>query len=59
MIESVFAWPGVGLLMWNSILTRDYPVVMGILIVISLAVILSNLITDVVYAYLDPRVRYR
>ena len=56
--EVVFTWPGIGRLLHGSLMTRDYPVVMGILVVAALAVILANLITDMLYAVLDPRVRY-
>jgi len=58
LVETVFAWPGVGRLMYDSIFTRDYPVLLGILLVVSITVIIVNLVTDLAYAYLDPRVRY-
>lgn len=58
LVETVFGWPGVGRLMYDSIYTRDYPVLLGILLMVSIAVILVNLLTDVAYAVLDPRVRY-
>ncbi len=58
LVETVFGWPGVGRLMYDSIFTRDYPVLLGILLMVSLTVIVVNLITDVLYAVLDPRVRY-
>jgi peptide/nickel transport system permease protein len=56
--ETVFTWPGLGLLTYNALITRDYPVLQGCFLVFSIAVILSNFLADVVYAYLDPRVRY-
>ncbi len=56
--ESIFAWPGMGRLFIDHLSRSDTPVVMGILIMISVAVILSQLITDIVYAWLDPRIRY-
>ena len=56
--EVVFSWPGVGRLLTSSLLNRDYPVVLGTLMVLVLAVVLSNLITDLLYSLLDPRVRY-
>jgi peptide/nickel transport system permease protein len=58
LTEIVFAWPGLGRLMYDSIYTRDYPVLMGMFILISLGVILANLLTDLVYAVLDPRIRF-
>ncbi|MBI5651637.1 MAG: ABC transporter permease [Chloroflexi bacterium] len=58
LIETVFAWPGVGRLMFDSITKRDYPVMTGILLMVSGAVVLANLLTDLAYAALDPRVRY-
>ena len=54
----MFGWPGIGRLMYDSIYTRDYPVLLGILLFVSVTVILVNLITDALYAVLDPRVRY-
>jgi ABC-type dipeptide/oligopeptide/nickel transport system permease component len=57
MTETVFAWPGVGTLVLESILKRDYPVVLAALIVVASGFVLINLIVDVLYSYLDPRVR--
>ncbi len=56
--EVVFSWPGIGRLLNESLLTRDYPVVLGVLIVSSLVVIVANLLADLSYGLLDPRVRY-
>ncbi len=56
--ESIFAWPGMGRLFIDHLSRSDTPVVMGILIMISVAVILFQLITDVLYAWLDPRIHY-
>jgi len=56
--ESIFAWPGMGRLFIYHLSRSDTPVVMGILIMISVAVIVCQLITDIVYAWLDPRIRY-
>ena len=58
LVETVFGWPGVGRLMYDSIFTRDYPVLLGILLLVSITVIVVNLITDLTYAVVDPRVRY-
>jgi len=59
LIETVFTWPGLGRIMLESLLRRDYPVLMGLLIVMSVGVVLLNLLTDILYAYLDPRIVYR
>lgn len=55
--ESVFGWPGMGRLAVDSAFTRDYPVVMGITVLVAASVILINLITDLAYMLVDPRVR--
>jgi peptide/nickel transport system permease protein len=59
LVEVVFAWPGLGRLLLSSLLSRDYPVLLGMFLVISIGVILANLITDLAYAQLDPRIRYQ
>jgi peptide/nickel transport system permease protein len=59
LVETVFAWPGLGVLLLSSIQTRDYPVLLGMFLVVSLAVVLANLATDLAYAWLDPRIRHR
>jgi peptide/nickel transport system permease protein len=57
--ETVFAIPGVGRAAVDAIFFRDYPVLQGAVLVLTLAVLIANLLTDVAYAYLDPRIRYR
>jgi peptide/nickel transport system permease protein len=57
VIEAVFSWPGIGLLTYNSIQTLDYPVIQGVFLLSSAAVIVFNLAADLSYGYLDPRVR--
>ena len=59
LVEAVFAWPGVGQLLLSALLARDYPVVLGVFLLVSAAVVLANLATDLAYAWLDPRIRYR
>ncbi|HEV7665351.1 MAG TPA: ABC transporter permease [Chloroflexota bacterium] len=59
LIETVFGWPGIGRLLFDSVSKRDYPVLLGVLLLVSATVVLVNLITDVVHALIDPRVRYR
>jgi peptide/nickel transport system permease protein len=54
--EQVFSWPGLGTLLVLSISFRDYPVIMGITVVISIAVLLGNIFVDLVYGFLDPRI---
>jgi peptide/nickel transport system permease protein len=56
-IESVFSWPGLGTLTVDALESRDYPVLQGIFLVLSVSVIVANLIADIVYSRLDPRVR--
>ena len=56
LTETVFSWPGLGRLIYNAILARDTPVIMGAYIVMSVTVALASLVTDLVYAALDPRV---
>jgi peptide/nickel transport system permease protein len=59
LTETVFAWPGMGSLLYDSIRLRDYPVVLGIFIYGSIIVILANLLVDILYGILDPRIRLR
>ena len=58
LTETVFSWPGIGRLTYDSILSRDYPVLMGIFIFVSIAIMIANFLTDLVYCILDPRIRY-
>jgi peptide/nickel transport system permease protein len=58
VIETIFSWPGVGLLGYTAILQRDYPLQMGIALLSAVAVLLANLVTDVAYSVVDPRIRY-
>ncbi len=58
LTESVFGWPGLGLLLLDSIFARDYPVVQGIVLVFATIFIVLNLIVDLLYAYVDPRIHY-
>jgi peptide/nickel transport system permease protein len=57
-VELLFAWPGMGRLYFQAASERDYPVLMAVLIIGAAFIILSNLAADILYAYLDPRVRY-
>jgi peptide/nickel transport system permease protein len=58
LTETVFSWPGLGRLLYESLNFRDYPVLMGMFVIISISVVLANFFTDIVYSLLDPRVRY-
>jgi len=58
LTETVFAWPGIGRLLVDSIFARDYPVVQGVVLFFSLSFVLVNLFVDILYAYLDPRIVY-
>lgn len=58
LTETVFAWPGMGQLMYQSVFARDYPLLMGIFVLTALCVGISMIVTDFAYALLDPRVRY-
>jgi peptide/nickel transport system permease protein len=54
--ETIFSWPGMGLLIYRAILTRDYPVLQGSFLVVTVAVIVANFVADMLYPFLDPRV---
>ncbi len=58
LVESVFAWPGLGRLMVEAIIRRDYPVIEGGTLLIAMSYVLANLLVDVSYAFIDPRIRY-
>lgn len=57
VIETVFGWPGIGRLLVSSMQARDTPIILGIFLFVALAVVLANLLTDLAYAWLDPRIR--
>ena len=57
LVETVFAWPGLGRLVFDSILRRDYPTLLGVLFFSALIVILANMATDLLYRVIDPRIR--
>lgn len=58
VIERVFAYPGMGLLLINAISERDYPLIQATILVFALSFIIVNLLTDIAYAFIDPRIRY-
>ena len=57
-MEQIFSWPGLGLVTMNAIVSRDYPVIMGVCLLSAVVVLVANLITDIVYALVDPTIRY-
>jgi len=59
LVETVFAWPGVGRLVYESIVFRDFPVVQAVVLMTAGFVIFTSLVVDILYAYLDPRIRYQ
>jgi peptide/nickel transport system permease protein len=58
LVETVFNIPGIGRLLVNGVLAHDYPVVQAVILLLSLVVVFSNLIVDLAYGWLDPRIRY-
>jgi len=58
LTETVFAWPGVGRLIYEAIIHRDYPTLQGAFVIITISVVIANFIADLLYGYLDPRVRH-
>jgi peptide/nickel transport system permease protein len=57
-VETIFSWPGMGRLFYRAVERRDYPILMGTILIIAVMIVIANLVADVVYAYLDPRIRY-
>ena len=58
LTETVFAWPGIGRLMFDALLQRDYNLLLGVFVVCSAMVLVFNLITDLVYRLVDPRIEF-
>jgi peptide/nickel transport system permease protein len=58
LVEYIFSWPGLNLLLLNSISTRDYPIIQGVVLLAAVMFVLVNLITDLCYAVINPRIRY-
>jgi peptide/nickel transport system permease protein len=59
LTETVFSWPGLGRLLIQAVNSRDYPTLQGLFLVSSIAVVVASLLTDLVYALLDPRVTFK
>jgi peptide/nickel transport system permease protein len=58
LTETVYSWPGMGRLFFDALTVRDYPVLMGILVLGAVLIILGNLVADLIYGLLDPRISY-
>jgi peptide/nickel transport system permease protein len=58
LVETVFAWPGIGQLIYQGIVFRDFPVVQAVVLLTAVIVMAVNLLVDIIYAYVDPRIRY-
>jgi peptide/nickel transport system permease protein len=58
LVEIVFGWPGIGRLLLSAVQNRDAPILLGIFLLVAAMVIIANLLTDIVYGWLDPRIRY-
>lgn len=56
-IETIFSWPGLGRLMYEALSARDYPLLQGIFLLVTVSVVLANLLADITYSYIDPRVK--
>jgi peptide/nickel transport system permease protein len=59
LLETVFAWPGLGRLLWSAVLNRDYPLILGLFVFLTVAIVVINLIVDIAYLLIDPRMRHR
>ncbi|MGI8984658.1 MAG: ABC transporter permease [Acidimicrobiales bacterium] len=59
LVETVFGWPGLGRLVLSAAQTRDHPLLLGLVLLVAFSLVLANLVTDLVYARVDPRIRYR
>src|SRR5207237_9762181 len=57
IIEVIFAWPGIGRLLFEGIFQRDFPLVQGVVVLAGMMIVVVNLIVDILYAYIDPRIR--
>lgn len=58
VIETVFSWPGIGRLALSAVLTNDFPLLQGIVIFLGISIVVVNLLVDLCYCYLNPKVRY-
>jgi len=56
-VETVFSWPGIGRLVYDAVMKRDYPLLQGLFLVFAISVVLANLVIDLIYGYIDPRIK--
>ena len=59
IVEFIFNWPGIGRVLLQAVIERDYPVIQGVMLIVAAMFVIINLITDIIYGILDPRIRYR
>jgi peptide/nickel transport system permease protein len=59
ILEQIFSWPGIGKLLYEAITFHDYPLIMGLTFMFAVATILSQLLADILYAFVDPRITYK
>ncbi len=57
IIEVIFSWPGIGRLLYEGIFQRDFPLVQGVVMEAGIMIVVINLVVDILYAYIDPRIR--
>ena len=57
VVEVVFSWPGIGRLLFDGLINRDFPLVQGVVLMAGIMIIATNFVVDVLYGYLDPRIR--
>jgi peptide/nickel transport system permease protein len=57
VVEVVFSWPGIGRLLFDGLINRDFPLVQGVVLMAGIMIITTNFVVDVLYGYLDPRIR--
>jgi peptide/nickel transport system permease protein len=58
LTETVFSWPGIGRLNYEAVQNRDYPLIMGIVMMVAVVTLLANLLADILYVVVDPRIQY-
>jgi len=56
-VETVFSWPGIGRLVYDAVMKRDYPLLQGVFFVFAISIVLANLVIDLIYGYIDPRIK--
>jgi len=58
LVETIFNWPGIGQYAFDAVFNQDYPSIVGVTLLTTLTFLLINLVVDILYAYVDPRIRY-